>query len=560
MLEISTPSPQSKAWRRDVLCIALAVILLFGLLGLRPLANPDEGRYTEIPREMAATGDFVTPRLDGVKYFEKPPLLYWLSAGNFQVFGVGDFSARFWCAVFGAAGTLLTYLAGRALFERRTGLLSALVLTTSLLYYGLSRLVSPDILVSVLITAALYAFIVAVKLPAGGRRRWLFWGFYGAMALAVLAKGLIGLVLPCAVIFVWLNALQRWKALRPFYPFSGATLLLAIAAPWHVMVARANSDFVGFYFIHEHFQRFTTQVHDRSEAWWFFGPVLLLGLFPWPVFGYQALRHHLRGSWQQQQAKDSTWFLLIWIVVIVGFFSLSQSKLIPYVLPVIPAAAMLLGSYLSTQWEREESKGFRHGLFAFAGVFGLLASAVCLLPAGEVAETVAALGFWRWILVAWLALGGGATAWLTLRRGHQTGFVAMLLATAGFLLLVNPVAARIDQRSTKPLALLLKTQIAPGDEVFHYRHYFQDFPVYLGQTVGVVDFEGELTFGIHAEPAQTAARFLAEPEFLRRWPLPGRRFAVVRRDDYARLLAQPAFTHSILGEYRGHLLIANRAP
>ena len=550
----AVPSYRSDLWR---LVVGIGV-LIFALLGWRPLMNPDEGRYTEIPREMAATGDYVTPRLNGVKYFEKPPLQYWLSAATFEVFGFNEFTARFWCGAFALGGALLTYAAGRAFYGRETGLAAAVVLATSLLYNGLSRVVLLDLIVSVLVAAALFAFLAAVRESAGTKRRWLFWAFYAAMALATLAKGLIGFALPCAVAGLWVLGLNRWGRLRPFHPFSGTLLFLAIAAPWHVFAARANGDFLYFYFVHEHYLRFTTQVHERVEPWWYFGPVLLIGLFPWVVFLFQSLRHNLRDGWRARSANDVAWFLLIWIGFIVLFFSKSQSKLVPYILPVFPAAAVLIGRYLAGAWGQSKATIGRGGLGVAAGLFLAMALAVSVFPVRNDPTLAAELRPWRWALAGWLVLSGGAIAWLVARRGVRSGLVALVFGMAGLLVLSDPVIALADRRSTKPLALQLKAQAAPDEEVFSYRDYFQDLPVYLGHTVSVVGYEGELAFGIHAEPEKTAARFVDEAEFLRRWALPGRRYAVARRRDIAGLLAQPAFPHAVLGEYRGRVLLTNR--
>jgi 4-amino-4-deoxy-L-arabinose transferase-like glycosyltransferase len=179
---------------------------------------------------MAVTGDFVTPRLDGVKYFEKPPLVYWLSAVTFRAFGVNEFTARLWNGLFSALGVLLTYAAARALYDRATGIGSAVVLSTFLIYFALSQIVLLDMAVAVTISGALLAFIVAMQEPAGKKRFALFMAFYVFMALATLSKGLIGIALPGAVLFFWVLLLNRWRALWPFYPITGTLLLLAIAA------------------------------------------------------------------------------------------------------------------------------------------------------------------------------------------------------------------------------------------------------------------------------------------------------------------------------------------
>ena len=237
------------SWFTDLAVIAVAATLWFcAMIGQRPLSNPDEGRYTEIPREMAASGDFVTPRLNGVKYFEKPPLVYWLSALTFRKFGVSEFTARIWGGIFSVLGVLLTYSTARSLYDRSTGIWSAIVLSTSLIYYVLSQIILLDMAVAVTMSGALFSFILAMREPRGRKRFGLFMAFYAFMALATLSKGLIGIAIPGAVIFFWVLLLNRWKALWPFYPIVGSALLLAIAAPWHVLAARANPDFLDFYF------------------------------------------------------------------------------------------------------------------------------------------------------------------------------------------------------------------------------------------------------------------------------------------------------------------------
>ena len=280
----STAEPRAPAGgaRRDLLALTLAfgALYLF-LLGRLPLANPDESRYAEIPREMLAQGDWVTPRLNAVPYFEKPPLVYWTVGVSRVLFGPGEFAARLTPALFGLGAVLLTYAATRRLHGRTAGIAAAVVLGTSLLHFVLSRILLLDMAVSALIAATLFCFILAVREPAGPRRRALFLGLYASAALATLAKGLIGFLLPGAVMFLWLLIFNQWRRLLPMHLGAGLILFLAIAAPWHVLAAQRNPGWAEFYFIHEHWTRFTTTAHGRSAPFWFFVPVMLAGLFPW---------------------------------------------------------------------------------------------------------------------------------------------------------------------------------------------------------------------------------------------------------------------------------------
>ena len=243
---------RAASWRRDLVFIVVTLGVLFGFrLGSYPLANPDEGRYAEVSREMVERGEYVIPRLNGVLYFEKPPLLYWLNAVSIRFLGTSEWYLRMWPALFALGGCLMTYTAGRKLFGRSAGLAGALVLATSLLYFGLSRILILDMIVSSLISVSLFAFIIGVREPPGGNRRAWFYLLYAGAALATLTKGLIGFMLPGAVIFFWLLLNHQWRRLRPFYLFTGALLFLAIALPWHVLAVRANDDF--FSILHHSF-------------------------------------------------------------------------------------------------------------------------------------------------------------------------------------------------------------------------------------------------------------------------------------------------------------------
>src|SRR5512147_466528 len=222
---------------RDVLALALVIGVFFCfMLGNRPLSVPDEGRYVEIPREMAVTGDYLTPRLNGVKYFEKPVLFYWLESLSIWLFGLDEFTLRLWPALLALAGCLAVYGAGRRLYGREAGILAAVVLATSGLYYALSRLIILDMPVTVLLTIALLVFLVGTHEPAGWRRRVLLWAFYAFMALAVLTKGLIGIFIPAMVIGAWILLLGEWRLLKAIELPSGLALFLLIAVPWHVLV------------------------------------------------------------------------------------------------------------------------------------------------------------------------------------------------------------------------------------------------------------------------------------------------------------------------------------
>jgi len=225
---------------RDLVMLAVvfgnAFFLLLGRVGL---IEPDEGRYAEIPREMLEKGDFITPTLNYVKYFEKPPLHYWLTALSFKSFGLNEFAARFTGTLAGLLCVLLVYHTGRKLFGRREGLFSALILGTSTGFVAQSRINLTDMTLTFWLSAALCCFIIAADDNEEHKGRY-YGLFYLFSALAVLTKGLIGLVLPVGIIGVYLVVTHRWYLLREMRLVIGTALFLAVAAPWFVLVSLRN--------------------------------------------------------------------------------------------------------------------------------------------------------------------------------------------------------------------------------------------------------------------------------------------------------------------------------
>ena len=561
----STSSPNGTHWLRDCLLLTLLAGLWFcAFLGMRPLANPDEGRYSEIPREMAASGDFVTPRLNGVKYFEKPPLLYWLSALTFKTFGLSEFTARFWGGCFALFGVLLTYATARTIYGRQAGIWSAIVLSTSILYYVLGQIILLDTAVAVTISGALFCFLLAMRQPRGRKRFALFMAFYVFMALATLTKGLIGIALPGAVVFLWVLLLNRWKALWPFYPLAGTLLLLAIAAPWHVLAARANPDFLHFYFIHEHWERFTTRVHGRYQPWWFFLALLPAGVFPWTLFAYHAVRDALAGGWKARHHHAEAWFFAIWIGFVVAFFSKSQSKLVPYILPVFPAVAVMVGPFLAKQWQERRGTGWRTPAWIFIALAAGLAVAACVArPPTDHPELLPTLPVLRTVIV--LAMAGGIWSCLSgLRRGNPRRVLAAIAGSCAVAMLsVNLAGNAYDSASTKPLSMILKPILKPEDRIYNVRFYAQDMPFYLNldlkKLVNVVLYRGELQFGVEAEPEASATRFIDVPTFYKQWTQPGTAYAVMHKWDYELCFSKEQLPHTVLGATNRYCLVVNQA-
>lgn len=525
-----------RTWCLDLFALTVFIVLLFGFfLGSRPLSTPDEARYSEIPREMLVRHDFVTPHLNGVKYFEKPPLFYWIQAASLKLFyptlgqptllssgakaeksfptkSLSEWAVRIPNALIALLGCLLLYASGRQLFDRRTGLISAVILATSFLYFGLARMVTLDMSLSVLLSGSLLAFLVAVNASPGHQRRYLFYLAYSFSALAVLTKGLIGVVFPILIVISWIMLTQQWRLLKQMFLPTGILLFLLIVLPWHVLVQLKNPEFFQFYFIDQQFLRYSTLIAQRYQPSWFFIPIFLVGFLPWIVFLFQAITSQFPKTRQPIIEKRNSIFLLLWISIVFVFFSLSHSKLIPYILPIYPAAALLTGRYLATH---SHSTGVKWGIFllpsfwlalGIVGGWWLAHHPVIDLPKPGVPFLIA--GYSVFLLASLL------TAFYYLRHRVKTAFMLLTLGSAMSFIIFATGIPRIDTRSIKPLVKQLKPLLHAQDKIVSFGNYYQDLPFYLNQRVMTVDVAGELSFGMQHQ--NTTSWMLKEDEF---WPL-----------------------------------------
>lgn len=523
------PTP-SRNLRQDLVLLALFFgALFFGTLWVRPLGNPDEGRYSEIPREMLAEGDWILPRLNGVLYFYKPPLPYWLHASAMSVGGKSLWVLRFWPAAISLLGVLGTYLAARHLYGRLAGFLSAAILGTSLLFFGLSQVITLDPFVSVFMTLALYAYLIGLYAPPGNGRRWLFAGFYVGISLAVMSKGFMAIAIPGAIIFLWFLLMNQWRRLRDLHLGLGAIIFLIIAGPWHIAAWLSSEHWFDFYIVHEHFERYVSDVSDRAQPFWYFFVLLPIALLPWTVFLPQTLLFFLRG-WRERNERPAAWFLLIWATFVVVFFSLSASKLPTYILPAMPPLAILMGRFIALLIEAGEWRRLRPAITTLAGLLVALAVALPIIAWSRADEYTGGGG---WIILAALLLIGGAVATFRfLRKGEEArAMLAGFLCVSATLLCFNGLAAQFQQPGTRAFAEYLKTRLEAGDRVFHFADYFQDFPFYLEQPVDfLMQFPNEQTFGAQWEPEQMERYVTEQADVPAAWTAPGRKFALAHAE------------------------------
>jgi 4-amino-4-deoxy-L-arabinose transferase-like glycosyltransferase len=532
------PLTRRGAW----LLLCAFTVLWFANLDYRQLVHPDEGRYAEIPREMLVSGDWVTPRLDGIKYFEKPALQYWLTAAGYEAFGVHHWTARLWPALSGYLGVLFIGYVGLRLGGSLLGLYSAAALAGCLWYALMAHILTLDAGLTLWMSVGLGSLFIAQCATVAPReqRAWM-WVAWAALALATLSKGLIGIVLPGGALIVY-SLLQRdWALWRRLYLLSGALVFAMLAVPWFAVVSARNPEFFDFFFIHEHFTRFLTTEHRRTGAWWYFVPVFVGGFLPWLcIFAWAAPR-----AWRAapDTANHFHWrrFALVWAAVIFLFFSASGSKLPSYILPIFPALALVVG------WQLLALPGATLARLTLALVVagGLLELFVLLAYAPIVAHFANAqqpleplLAYGPWVKVGGaVPVLGGALAWWWLRRGRRTAAVlaVALSSLLGWQLMLTGFDTLSESRSS---ALILARVVAGhgplrGDVPFYsIRTYDQTLPYYLGRTVVLVDYTDELAMGIGSEPQKAIDTV---DEWRRRWEAADEAYAIMQPEEFDEL-------------------------
>jgi 4-amino-4-deoxy-L-arabinose transferase-like glycosyltransferase len=491
----------------------VAGIIWFIFLGYRDLIEPDEGRYAEIAREMLNSGDWITPRLNGFKYFEKPPLQYWGSAISMALLGETNAAARIWCSGLGFIGALWTGFVGSRIYGRSAGFFAFLFLISTVLYAGMGHANSLDMGVSSLLIIAVGALVLAQseRDQPKHERNWMLLA-WAALAGATLSKGLIGLVLPGAAVVLYTLWQRDWALWRHLHLGKGLLLYLAIAAPWFVAVSYANPEFPHFFFIHEHFERFTSDVHGRTKSNWYFFAVFAIGTLPWLFSSINGLIKP-PFSWRAEAGKfEASRLLWVYAIFVFFFFSISHSKLPGYILPMFPALALLVGENLSKR---------KH--FIADGIVALTIAAIVFVFFIWQADNTAKIGrlashlplFRPWIIAtASLAAAGGLATLLLKDKKIPAISIYALCALLGIQMLSWGYQSISELRSSKKMAEAIQAYIGNNSvEIYDVSRYDQSLPYYLGRTIKLVGFTGELEFGINQEPQ----KWINNSDFLPIW-------------------------------------------
>ena len=524
-------------WRNASLWLLAAAFLAvwLGTLGYRHLIPTDEGRYAEIAREMFVSGDWVTIRYNALKYFEKPPLQMWGTALAYTLFGIGDWQARLFTALSGIVGIVFTMLAAARWWGKRTAVISGLVLVSAPLWNVGSHFNSLDMGVAGCMTMALGALLLAQHPDAtrAQQRGWM-WACWASMALAVLSKGLIGVVLPGFVLVVYTLVARDWALWKRLHLVTGLIIFFAVGAPWFVLISMRNPEFAWFFFVHEHFQRFTSTVHNRNAPLWYFVPLLVAGFLPWLAQLPGAARLTLARGETARNGFRPTLMLGLWAILIFAFFSISDSKLPGYIFPIIPALAILGALVLEHTSERAwrwQLKGF----LALA-LAGLAASGYVATMSSDMYPNAVFAQFAMFLAVAFAA-GAGFT-WLALRLAGKRFESVVAFACAWFLTFAAAMLGHeAFGRSMSGIDLVpaVRPWLKPDVPFYAVERLDHTMPFYLGRPTIMVQEPDELAFGVKQEPAKWVPTTEA---FVARWKAGGQAVAMMGPGTYDRLAAE----------------------
>ena len=532
---------------RTLLIVSL-LLLLFAVWVDPPgswLAEPDEPRYAEIPREMLATGDFVVPTLNGVPYFEKPPLLYWANAGAMAVFGNTNFGARLATRLAGLGTLLVVGFGVRRLWGRRAGLVAAVLFLMGPLPFTFSRLNLTDGVLTFFFTGTMFAALETIRAATARRQTLVLSALTGAAAAgAFLSKGLVGIVLPGGILLLWCLFTRQTRALKALLLGPAVPVFLALSVPWLWLAERRVPGFLNFFFIHEHLQRFATPISNRPGPIYYFVTVFVAGFLPGLVFFFQGLRNPGRRD-------PETVFFAIWFAVVFVFFSLSRSKLSPYLFPAFPPAAALATRGLMA------SRGRGFGFAAI--VSALLAPIALLIPAAR--QAALAAGMLPIALLGAATLLAGAIASWRLRRKEDLALGALACGWAGLYLSLAFLWPHTDlAKDIRSLAMDARAAAAsaPAGQVVSYRTYVQGFPWFLESVIPLADHTGELE-SWWLPPARRAEIFWTKDDFWKRWSS-GKPLLVVRRKSDAADFAKAVPAPVTISSHGKHDVVANFGP
>ena len=497
----------------SVIIIVICALLWFGMLGQRDLFDPDEGRYAGIPAAMVDSGDWLTPRLNDFKYFEKPVLQYWGTAVSFTLFGKSNASARLWTALLGFSTALFSMLVAFRLYGWRAANYTFLISVSYLMVVIFGHFLTLDMALSAFVVMGIGSLVIAhSRQPKESQiRNWMLLG-WAALALATLTKGLVAVVLPAATVVVYSLWQRDWALWKNLHLVKGLLLYLLITAPWFIAVSIANPEFAEFFFIHEHFDRYTSEVHSREGPIYYFIPYLLLGVCPWLITSLRSL-FSPGFNWLPDNPGQfhPERFMWTFAVVTFCFFSLGQSKLPGYILPILPVIAVISGGQIAQRGRIDADRW----VMLFLGALLLFGAFNVEQIASERYPVTQWASYKPWLFGSGVLFLFSSVMLFFKKAGQFMPFAsAAFLSMGATLLILSGANSLAESRSSRVVADTIETTLPDGTPIFAFQSFPESAVFYLGRPVTIVEYEGELAMGIRLEPE----KFLkTQAEFLTLW-------------------------------------------
>lgn len=479
---------QAPSYLKDLLILTgLYLIYFLFFLGSRHLSIPDEGRYPEIAREMLISGNWITPTINGVPFLDKPILYYWLEATSMHFFGVNNWAIRLPQAIFGIIGSLSIYAFGRYFFSRFAGLLASFILSVSILYFFAAHYANMDLIVANLLWISFFLFLVSFKESSPSKKkRFFMYGAYIIAALAFLTKGLMGIVFPAMVIFIWMLISNNFKRIKELYLPTGVILFLIIAAPWFILVQQQNPDFLYFFFYYQQFHRFVGEGFNNQLGPWFYFVIVFAAFLPFSILLLHRLLPGLRNLWINRKSDSITTLIMLWVVLIFIFFSIPSSKIVGYILPIIAPLALLMAlSFEKLLKDVQVRRSFKVMHVFVSVIFAILTIGLLIYPFMQ-KKFDASLLIPSFYITAIATLSVTLSLILCFKNKLKKALILIIASMFLFNLAVLTVVPVFDQKTSKPLVeKILKD--TPKDTVFiSYNDYWEDLPVLLNQNIYLV--------------------------------------------------------------------------
>jgi 4-amino-4-deoxy-L-arabinose transferase-like glycosyltransferase len=558
----------------DVLLLSLfSTIYFFLFLGTRHLTIPDEGRYPEIAREMLNSGNWVTPTINGVPFLDKPIFYYWIEATSMKLFGVNTWAIRIPGALTGIIGILAIYLFGQRFYNRKTGLLAALVLASSPLYFLSAHYANMDLEVANFLWISFFFFILAIQYPWRSKSRRLYvYIAYLLAACACLTKGLMGIAFPAMAIGIWIIVTNNWRVILQMHIPEGIIIIAICVLPWGYLATLQNPDFLSFYFYYQQIHRFVGTGFNNSFGPWFYFAVIFIAILPWSILIPSNIIEGLHALKTKQKQNNITLLVLIWVISIFVFFTIPASKIIGYIIPIIAPLTLLIAISISRNIS-SPSKTFLVSLYIISILLMAMSLALIVFPFIHTPFTTTL--YQAFIPTGCILFLSGLYSFISTNRKKITSTITSIIIGMMIFNIASIIVVPVfDKKTSQPLTEKVLPLLKANSTIVSYETYQEDLPLLLNQKIYIVhdwhnpsllksdNWAREFRFGItqyqSTHNMQWPPYFITSQEFRNLWQNKPSIFVFTSKGNYNMLLNTLYPKPSIVATYRDNVVFTKK--